>query len=385
MKPIKIAYCTPSLYIPGGVERVLTTKANYLADVMGYDVSIILTDGAGKEPFYPLSDKVKLVQLNIGFEELWHLPFLQKITLYLKKQRLYRKRLTDTLMQLRPDITVSLLRREINLLTSILDGSRKVGEMHVNRKHYRNFETDGSPAKKLFASLWQKQLLRNLKRLDRFVVLTEDDKLNWPELDNVEAIPNPLASFPEKCAPQTSKRAIAVGRYVYEKGFDLLIQAWKLVADRHPDWQLHIYGAGERESYEEKIRTERLEGAIVCHPATGDIHRHYADSAFYVCSSRFEGFGMVLAEAMSHGVPCVSFDCPCGPRNIIRHETDGLLVPNGETTQLANQIVRLIENPQERSEMGRKARENIARLKVENIMNEWDRLFKRLTIKYNSQ
>lgn len=385
MKPIKIAYCTPSLYISGGVERVLTTKANYLADVMGYDVSIILTDGAGKEPFYPLSDKVKLVQLNIGFEELWHLPFLQKITLYLKKQRLYRKRLTDTLMQLRPDITVSLLRREINFLTSILDGSRKVGEMHVNRKHYRNFETDGSPAKKLFAWLWQKQLLRNLKRLDRFVVLTEDDKLNWPELDNVEAIPNPLAAFPEKCAPQTSKQAIAVGRYVYEKGFDLLIQAWKLVADRHPDWQLHIYGAGERESYEEKIRMERLEGVIVCHPATGDIHRHYADSAFYVCSSRFEGFGMVLAEAMSHGVPCVSFDCPCGPRNIIRHETDGLLVPNGETTLLANRIVRLIENPQERSEMGRKARENIARLKVENIMNEWDRLFKRLTIKYNSQ
>ena len=109
----KIVYCTPSLYIPGGVERVLTTKANYLAEVAGYDITIILTDGKGKEPYYPLSPKVKIIQLDINFEELWHLSFIKKVFVYLKKQRIFKKKLTDTLMDLHPDITVSLLRREI--------------------------------------------------------------------------------------------------------------------------------------------------------------------------------------------------------------------------------------------------------------------------------
>ena len=147
----KIVYCTPSLYIPGGVERVLTTKANYLAEVAGYDMTIVLTDGKGKEPYYPLSPKVKIIQLDIRFEELWHLSFIQKIFAYLKKQWIFKKKLTNILMELRPDITVSLLRREINFITSIKDGSKKIGEIHINKDHYRNFEGENTNfIKKIF-------------------------------------------------------------------------------------------------------------------------------------------------------------------------------------------------------------------------------------------
>lgn len=132
-KPV-IVYCTPSLYIPGGIERVLTTKANYLADVAGYTVYIILTDGQDKSPYYPLSSQIRLIQLGIEFEELWDLPLYKKIIVYLQKQRIYKCKLRNVLFSIKPDITVSLIRREINFITSIKDGSKKVGELHINKR-----------------------------------------------------------------------------------------------------------------------------------------------------------------------------------------------------------------------------------------------------------
>lgn len=122
---LRIAYCTPSLYISGGVERVLTTKANYLAEIEKHDIYIILTDGKDKAPYYPLSPKVQVIQLNINFEEIWNLPFWKKIVVYPKKQHIYKRKLKETLFTIKPDITISLLRREINFITSIKDGSKK--------------------------------------------------------------------------------------------------------------------------------------------------------------------------------------------------------------------------------------------------------------------
>ena len=228
----KIVYCTPSLYIPGGVERVLTTKANYLADVAGYDITIVLTDGKGKEPYYPLSHKVKIIQLDINFEELWHLSFFKKIFVYLKKQRIFKKKLTDTLMELRPDITVSLLRREINFLTSIKDGSKKVGEIHVNKDHYRNFEGNNvNFIKKQFSRWWLNSLIKRVKKLDRFIVLTHEDKEKWHEISKTEVIPNPIPNLSPDIGNLKNKKVIAVGRYTYQKGFDLLIEAWRLITE----------------------------------------------------------------------------------------------------------------------------------------------------------
>ena len=124
----------------GGVERVLTLKANYFVEHFGYDITIILTEGKDKPLYYPLSDKVKVINLDINFEELWTCSFCKKILLYLQKQYQFKKKLTAELVRIRPDITVSLLRREINFITKIKDGSKKIGELHVNRANYRNFE-----------------------------------------------------------------------------------------------------------------------------------------------------------------------------------------------------------------------------------------------------
>lgn len=378
-RTLKIIYLTPSLYIAGGVERVLTTKANYFADVLGYEIYIILTDGKGKAPYYPLSPKIKIINLDINFEGLWHLSFLKKIPVYLKKQRVFKRKLTETLMEIRPDITVSLLRREINFITSIKDGSKKVGEIHINRDNYRNFKANEQNfIKKIFAYFWDKQLLVKLKKLDAFVVLTQDDKVKWPELNNLNVIPNPLPFYPDGQSTCQQKKIISVGRYSHEKGFDRLVKAWAIVAESHTDWTLHIYGSGDSNELQKEIQELGIEKNTLIHGATSEIVEKYKESSIYLLTSRFEGFGMVLAEAMACGVPCISFDCPHGPRNIITNNEDGILVENDNIIEFAKQIENLIENPNIRIEMGKKARNNIKRLIVENIGNQWQTLFDNL-------
>jgi len=380
--PLKIVYCTPALYMAGGVERVLTLKANYMADVLGYNITIILTEGKDKPLFYPLSRKIKVINLDVDFEALWTCSFFKKIFVYLQKQRIFKKRLTEELIRLKADITVSLLRREINFINDIQDGSRKIGELHVNRANYRNFEAgDTNFIKRLFAKYWMHNLVSHLKRLDRFVVLTEEDKASWTELSNVEVIPDPLAFDIDQVSPLSNKRVIAVGRYVYQKGFDLLLHAWKLIEQQHPDWELAIYGMGERMPYEQLIDKLKIDRNR-CHlnGSTSDIKAEYLNSSLFVFSSRFEGFGMVLIEAMACGLPVISYDCPCGPKDIVRHNEDGLLVPSGSIGSLAKAMGKMMCDVNLRQQMAKAAVKNVQRYKLDSVCQHWHSLFESIVL-----
>ena len=376
-KQYKIVYCTPALYFAGGMERVLTMKANYFADHFGYDITIILTDGEDKPIFYPLSDKVKVINLNIGFEELWTCSFIKKIVIYLKKQYLYKKMLKKELMRIRPDITVSMLRREINFINEIKDGSKKIGEIHINRANFRNFDAkDDNFIKRLFAKIWMNDLTNKLKRLDRFVVLTEKDKEAWVELDNVYVIPNPLSFILQNVSKLTEKRVIVVGRYCHEKGYDLLLKAWRIVQNSIADWRLEVYGEGDRSQYDEMISSLNIDRhRCILHGRSSNIQDEFEKSSLAVCSSNFEGFGLVITEAMSCGLPVVSFDCPWGPRAIIQDGEDGLLVENGNVEKLAEALIMMIQHPEMRSKMAAKAIENVQRFSIEKIAEKWRSLF----------
>lgn len=376
-QPYKIVYCTPALYMAGGVERVLTLKANYFAEQFGYDITIILTEGKGKPLFYPLSDKVKVVNLDINFEELWTCSFLKKIIVYLRKQRRFRRLLKAELMRIRPDATVSLLRREINFINDIKDGSRKIGELHVNRANYRNFEAgDANAIKNLFAKFWMHSLVAKLKKLDQFVVLTHEDRQAWPELTNVSVIPDPLSFVHVHKSTLTNKRVIAVGRYVYQKGFDLLLQVWAKIERQHPDWQLAVFGDGDRTPYLQQMQALGIDSSR-CHlnGTVPDIQQEYVDSSLFVFSSRFEGFGMVLVEAMACGLPVVSFACPCGPKDIVKDGEDGLLVENGNLEAMAGALSRLMNDADLRQSMAQAGIENVKRFNIEQIAHKWKTIF----------
>lgn len=315
--------------------------------------------------------------MNIGFEELWTCSFIRKIVIYLRKQYLYKKILKNELMRIRPDFTVSMLRREINFINDIKDGSKKIGEIHINRVNFRNFDSkDDNFIKRLFAKVWMNNLVKKLKQLDSFVVLTEKDKEAWVELDNVCVIPNPLSFVPQNISKLTEKRVIAVGRYCHEKGYDLLLKAWRIVQNSIADWRLEVFGEGDRSQYDEMISSLNMDRyRCILHGRSSNIQDEFEKSSLAVCSSKFEGFGLVITEAMSCGLPVVSFDCPWGPRAIIKDGEDGLLVENGNVEKLADAIIWMIQHPEMRSKMASKAVENVQRFSIEKIAEKWKSLF----------
>lgn len=377
---MKIAYCIPSLYYPSGMERVLTLKANYFAEHFGYDIHIILTDGKDKQPYYELHPSVTLHQLDINYDELYGFPLHKRITGYLSKQRLFKKRLNQCLCELRPDITISLLRRDINFINDVKDGSIKLGEIHFNKSNYRTFSDNRLPAfvQRTVKQYWRWQLIRQLRKLKRFIVLSHEDAAEWTELNNVNVIHNPLPFLPERQSDNSQKQVIAVGRYMPQKGFDRLIPAWAIVSKRHPDWILRIYGDGMRQQLQQQIDSFGISSTCILEHSTPNIMDKYCESSIFVLSSRFEGFGMVIIEAMACGVPPVSFTCPCGPRDIISDGKDGLLVENGDIEGMAEKICYLIENDDIRKKMGKQARLDVDRFKIEHIAQQWKKLFEEL-------
>ena len=250
----KIVYCTPALYSAGGMERVVTAKANYFAEHFGYEVTIIVTEGNGDHSFFHLSKRVEVINFSLAFEDLWNKPFLNKLFLYFKKQRQYKKLLRHELLRIKPDFTISTLRREINFINDIPDGSCKIGELHLSRSNYRGIEDGNSSVlKNLFSKWWKKDIVVQLKRLDRFVVLTDNAVNDWPELDNIQMIPDPLAIEGFNQSRSDNKRVISVGRYSNEKGYDLLLRIWSIVEKECPDWQLDVYGMGDPTPYVKMI------------------------------------------------------------------------------------------------------------------------------------
>lgn len=374
---MRIVYCIPSLYYASGMERVLTLKVNYFAEHFGWDIHIILTDGKERAPYFALHPNITVHQLDINYDALYGKNFLQKSLSYFRKQRLFKKQLTNCLMSIRPDITVSLLRRDINFISDIQDGSVKVGEIHFNRANYRDFTDNKFPhfIQRTVQYFWNKQLIDSLRKLEAFVVLTHEDAACWTELSNTIVIPNPLPHYPDHSAPLEARQVIAAGRYMPEKGFDRLIDAWKIVSDQYPDWVLRIYGDGMREELQQQIDALGLRQHCILEHTVPNIFEKYQESSIFALSSRFEGFGMVLIEAMSCGVPAVAFACPSGPREIITDGEDGILIDNGNIPALAEKICFLIERPESRKKMGAAARQNVQRFRIEEVAGKWKQLF----------
>lgn len=373
----KILYIYGGLYTPNGMSAIISQKINYLAENTDNEMYIVLTEHPEKKMFYQLSDKIHRKDIVLNFDDLDTMPLFKKIICYLIKQRKYKRMLTQYLMELRPDITVSITRREINFLTKIKDGSKKVAEIHFARTFYRQLNLSILPRRvnKWISRIWMNNLIRSLKQLDRFVVLTNEDKQNWTELDNVSVIPNFVNSVSMDKSDCNLKRIIAVGRYSWQKGFDMLINAWQIVYKSHPEWLLDIYGDGDSNTYQTIADNMGLSSVVRCNHAIRNINNEYIKSSIFVLSSRYEGLPLVLIEAMGAGLPVVSFSCPCGPKDMIDEGQNGLLVENGNVQQLADRLLYLINNESVRKSMGVKAAESVKCYSKDIVMKRWIELF----------
>ena len=373
---MKILYCIACTCHSGGMERVLTNKANYLAR-HGYEIVVVTTDQRGAQPFFPLEPSIRSIDLGINYDENNGKSFLNKLLHYPFKQCRHKKRLKVVLMEERPDVTVSMFNNDAGFIPGIKDGSAKVLEIHFSK--FKRLQYGRKGLWKL-ADRWRsKQDEKTVRKFDRFVVLTEEDKAYWGNLPNIMVIPNAISGIPAGTALLANKRVIAVGRYTFQKGFERLVDAWHLLASRFPDWNLVIIGDGEeRPLLEQRIRSYGLERQVTLTRPTQEIDKAYMEASILASSSRYEGLPMVLLEAQAFGLPTVAFQCKCGPKDIVSDGINGYLVPEGDIAGMAQRLEILMKDEALRKRMGLKAKESALRFNEEVIMKKWMYTFQTL-------
>ncbi|PQJ73084.1 glycosyltransferase family 4 protein [Polaribacter butkevichii] len=374
---MKIVYIIDSLENSGGMERVLTSKANWLASKKEFDVTIISRRANKDGCFFELNKNVTVDSLNLT-------PTNNKILnlLFKTDKNRFKKELTKKLLQLKPDITISLFGDEYEFLHTIKDGSKKILEFHFS-KNYLTHLMDNIPNlsfrkfRKLYARYLQYKQQRVVLKFDKFVLLTEKDQSLWQKPSNSLVISNPLSFSSDKKSDGQQKEIIAIGRFIAQKGFDLLINAFRLITKNNPDWKLTIYGEGQDKDYLlDLINRYHLQKVILLKSPSKKIKEALLNSSILAFSSRYEGFGLVLTEAMECGLPCVAFDCECGPSEIISHKKDGYLVSDFNIDFFAKNLEYLMVNNKERLLMGQNASKNVKRFHIDKIMIKWTELFK---------
>ena len=373
---MKLLYCIAGTCHSGGMERVLANKANYLTN-HGYEVVIVTTDQQGRPPFFPLDERIRCIDLSINYEENNGKSFANKLFHYPFKQYLHKKRLTAVLEQEKPDITLSMFCNDAGFVTHIHDGCKKILEIHFSKFKRLQYGRKGLWR---WADWWRsKQDEKVVRWFDRFVVLTEEDKGYWGNLPNITVIPNARTFIPKQLADWNSKKVIAIGRYNYQKGFDRLIEVWRLVVKDFPEWKLEIIGDGEeRDKLQSLVSQYGLNDSLCLVAANNKIEEYYLNASLFVLTSRYEGLPMVLLEAQAFGLPIVSFRCKCGPADVITDGVNGFLVDEGDIEQFAAALKRLMGDIALRKQMGEKALVSSERFSEERVMQYWISLFESL-------
>lgn len=373
---MKIIYCIAGTCNPGGMERVLANKANYLSR-HGYEIVIVTTDQRGLPSYFTLDNRIRCIDLGINYDENNGKSFFNKIAHYPLKQFLHKKRLENVLFREKPDITVSMFNNDASFIPNIKDGSAKVLEIHFSK--YKRLQYNRKGLWKIADKWRSRQDESTVRRFDKFVVLTNEDRGYWGELPNIEVIPNALTCYPAVTSTLDNKKIVAVGRYSFQKGFDRLIEAWRLIADDFSDWHLDIAGDGEeRENLETLIARYGLENSVSLIHTRRNVGEIYLNASIYALTSRYEGLPMVLLEAQSFGLPIVAFQCKCGPKDIVDDGINGYLVEDGNISDLARRMSELMRNASLRKEMGGYAKAASLRYDEEVIMKKWIDIFQEL-------
>lgn len=355
---LKLLYITNGINGAGGLERVLSIKASYFVEQLGYEVHVLVLNDAHLEPFYQFSNQIIFHSIEVIGNSLQY--FFS-----------YKKGIQQAVDEVKADV---ILVCDDGLkgffLPTIIKASAKwIYERHVSKLIEVSAKQDF--IQRNITKIKWKLMDKLASRFSKFVVLTEGNKKEWQTLNNIIVIANPLSFFPDRSANLDNKVVLCVGKISYQKGQDILVRAWEKVHEKYPNWQLHLYGSENLEI----LDTRALSNNVHFFLPEKDIKGKYLESSVYVMSSRYEGFGMVLIEAMACGLPVVSFNCPSGPRDIISHQEDGFLIENQNSEAFSQAIIELIQNIELRKKMGANARIKSQNYKIESIMKLWESLF----------
>lgn len=376
---MKIVYCTDTVCYPGGIQTVTMVKANALAKIPGNQVWIVVTDH-NKKPLLKL-ENVELINLAVNYYEDDWKGYWYVIKGIFLKRRQHQKRLEKVLNEINPDIVVSTGTSEKNFLPTLKIKSSPafIREVHFE-KNYRLRSAKG----------WKDRLVAHvanfydygyrIRKYHKIVVLTKEDKENnWREWNNVLVIPNPMTSQLDRSSVCVSPKVLAAGRLVRQKNFTSLIRIWYKVAEKHPEWTLEIWGNGEqKEMLQDQINRLNLGRTVFLRGFTSALQQKMIQSSIFLLSSDYEGFGLVLVEAMSVGLPIVSYACPAGPCDLIEDGQNGFLIPMGNEDLFAEKICTLIENEELRKGMGKNALIKSKEYQIDPIISRWMLLFEEL-------
>lgn len=373
---MKIGFIYRYFTTTGGVERTLIDKANYLVQ-QGHSVTIV-TFEQGKHPFaYKIDDRIEHIELDCRRFTLYHYPKYKRVFKLWQMNRRFVQRWNAFVKEAKPDIVITTTNSG-DFLREILTARDKTNI--IVESHTAFIYDMGSDS--LIRKLWLKRYMRIVKQGKMIISLTQGDAQFWKEhgAKRVIVLPNPLTMYPETIndVEKDPYRIIFVGRFDKVKRIDLLVSAFALIAEKYPLWHIDVYGGGETDDFEQLIIDNHLVDRIKIHQPTPDIFTEYKKSQMLVLCSSYEGFGLVLIEAMSCGTPCVSFDCPYGPPEIIKDHYNGLLAKNGDIKDLADKMEWLITHPEERYTMGINAHQYAAQFKKDVVMKDWENAYNAL-------
>lgn len=360
---MKICFYLGGLSHPGGIERVTTTLVNNLANQHDISVDIVCFNAIKDKPVMPVSEKVNVFSIQ-DTEATHSTPHSYK-RVFQKLRGL--KAVRNFFKTHEYDVIIAqAFPLVFTLWAAHIDMSKVFCCEHVHYNYYKGFIKS----------------LRHLvyRKSGRIVTLTQQDKQAFENRhSNVICIPNPIP-IPEEANEYSlgSKTIIAAGRLCEQKGFDLLIDAYKKIAGQFPAWKLEIWGQGHlKDNLQKQIEESNMEKYISLMGSTDDMPSKYKNASFFVLSSRFEGFSMVLAEALSYNLPVVSFNCPTGPSDFVTNEFNGLMIENGDVDALSQAIKRMIESPELRSRMSSVGKESVEQFSTDNIISKWQTELKR--------
>lgn len=379
---MRINFFILNLYGLGGTVRTVVNTANYLAE-QGYDVRIVSIYKHLAKPHFELHPKIKIkVLMSVSKSRpkriIKRILRNQKSVLVHKQETGYKSfnMYTDIcaykfLKSLNNEILITT-RAGLNILAAKYTNESviKIGQEHLN------FEVHQEDLKELIRN--------NYKKLDYVATLTDKDTEDYAEIlknsnTKVVKLTNAIPTSDGRISFLENKTIIAAGRLSSEKGFDTLINSFDLIKYKYPDWKLKIYGKGKyKGQLQNLIKEKHLYNQVLLMGPTNQITEKFLESSIFVLSSKYEGFGMVIVEAMQCGLPVVSFDCPRGPREIIKHEHDGILVENQNIEELAKALSKLIDNYEERQRLGANAYESVKRYSIDTIGQEWIKLIEEI-------